>query len=126
MKLDYPLAGLISGCETVCTSTCCGVSAYSFSPIQIAAYLTRDPYADNCSEIRRIYDQINSLRANYGTRGKIGQGATIEEMNAMFTAEQIEDFAIMLLTNLDIGLKLNTESEKLRFRKAKSDTSANN
>lgn len=118
MKLEPPLANLIARCQTICTADCCGVHAYDFSPVQIASYLTMYRGQPDASEIRTLRGQISALKANYGLEGASDRGATCEEMNQRFTAEQIERLTDELLASLDVALSLIEKSEELRYRSA--------
>jgi hypothetical protein len=118
MKLEPPLANLIARCQTICAAECCGLDAYDFSPIQIASYLTMNRGKPDAPEVRTLRGQIDALRANYGPAGASGRGATVEEMNQGFTAEQIEELTSELLTNLDVALSLIEKSEGLRYKSA--------
>ena len=116
MKLDPPLANLIARCQTMCVAECCGVDAYDFSPIQIASYLAMYRGMPDLAEVHAVRGQIDALRANYGLGAASGRGATIEEMNQNFTAEQIDALANELLANLDVALILTEKSEELRHK----------
>jgi hypothetical protein len=116
MKLEPPLANLISRCQTICVAECCGVAAYDFSPIQIASILTMYRGTPDDSEVQTLRGQIDALRASYGVRGASGHGATFEELNQRFSAEEIEVLASELLANLDVALILIEKSEVLRYR----------
>ncbi len=116
LKLEPPLANLISRCQTICVPECCGVDAYDFSPIQIASYLTMHRGSPDDLEVQTLRSQINEIRKNYGLSGAIENGTSIEGMNQNFSAEQIESFAEELLTNIDVALNQIEKSEALRFR----------
>jgi hypothetical protein len=116
MKLDPPLANLIARCQTMCVAECCGVNAYDFSPIQIASYLAMYQGEPDLAAVRVLRGQIAALRANYGGAAASERGATIEEMNQNFTAEQIDALANELLANLDVALILTEKSEELRYK----------
>lgn len=118
MKLEPPLANLIDRCQTICVAECCGVDAYDFSPIQIASYLTMYAGKPDDSMVQTLRGQLEALRANYGVAGASDRGATIEEMNQVFSAEQIQELASELLANLDVALSLIQKSEGLRYRTA--------
>jgi len=113
MKLEPPLANLIARCQTICVAECCGVDAYDFSPIQIASYLTMYRGKPDASEVRTLRGQIEAHRANCGVAS--GRGATIEEMNQRFTAEEIERLTDELLANLEVALNLIEISERRRY-----------
>ena len=111
------LANLITRCQTICVAECCGLDAYDFSPIQIASYLTMYRGKVDYSEVEKLRSQLGALRANYGVGGASGSGVTVEEMNQIFSAEEIEGLAREMLANLDVALSLIEESETRRFRR---------
>ena len=113
MKIEPPLANLITRCQTICVAECCGLDAYDFSPIQIASYLTMYRGKVDYSEVEKLRSQLGALRANYGVGGVSGSGVTLEEMNQIFIVEEIEGLAREMLANLDIALSLIEESETL-------------
>ena len=117
MKIEPPLANLITRCQTICVAECCGLDAYDFSPIQIASYLTMYRGKVDYSEVEKLGSQLGALRANYGVGGASGSGVTVEEMNQIFSAEEIEGLAREMLANLDVALSLIEESETRRFRR---------
>jgi hypothetical protein len=67
-------------------------------------------------EVRTLRGQIEALRANYGRSGGSGNGVTLEDMNQIFTAGEIDEWTSELLTNLDVALSLIEKSEELRYR----------
>ena len=122
MKIESPLSNLISRCQTICVPECCGVDAYDFSPIHIASYLSMyRGGSPDMQEIAEILCQLNSLETNYGCKGASGIGATIDEMNQIFTGEQIDNLVKEIKTNLDAAILLLTKSEEIRYVNAKMD-----
>ena len=119
MKLDPPLANLVARCQTICVAECCGIDAYDFSPIHIASYLTMYRGGLDASELRVLRGQLEALKANYGTRGASGGGATFDDMNAAFTSTDIDRLADELLANLGLAIKLVEMSDAQRCRNAK-------
>lgn len=117
MKLDPPLSNLVARCQTICAAECCGLSAYDFSPIQIASYLTMMRGVADKKEVRAIEDQLSSLSANYGVHGAGGQGVTIEEMNQVFSGSDLDCWVAEIRANLTVALTLAAESEARRFKK---------
>lgn len=115
MKLDPPLANLINRCQTICVAECCGVDAYDFSPIQIASYLTMYRGKPDDSELQTLRGQIEALCSNYGAAGASECGVIIDQMNQVFSAEQIQKLASELLANLDVALNLIQASEEQRY-----------
>jgi hypothetical protein len=117
MKIEPPLSNLIGRCQTICVAECCGIDAYDFSPVQIASYLTMWRGALDEKEINTIRSQIAAIKSNYGSEGGSDSGVTIEEMNQGFTAAEIDIFMDEISYNLEIALKLVTESETLRYKR---------
>ena len=117
MKIDPPLSNLIARCQTICEAACCGIDAYDFSPVQIASYLTMWRGAPDEKEIKTIRSQITDIKSNYGSAGASGSGVTIEEMNQIFTATEVDVFSDEISANLEIAMKLIMESEALRYKK---------
>ena len=118
MKLEHPLANLVARCETICVAQCCGIDAYDFSPVQLASGLTMYRGLPDPAELRRVRGQIAALKANYGAAGASARGATLEDMNQTFTAEQIDALADELSANLEVALALIEQSERLRYSTA--------
>lgn len=72
------------------------------------------------SDIGKLREQIETLRANYGLDGSSFKGATIEEMNQNFSAGQIEDLATELLSNMEIALEVINLSELKRYKESRT------
>ena len=116
MTLDPPLAHLVAHCETICVHGCCGLDAYDFSPVHIASYLTRTTRGVD-EAVTAICDQLEALRANYGSSGASGRGVTVESLNEVFTGQRLDQFVAELLGNIPVALALIEQSERLRYRK---------
>jgi hypothetical protein len=123
MKLEPPISNLVNRCQTICVSECCGIDAYDFSPIHIASYLLMWEGRPNSTEITRIRNQLEALKANYGTSGAIAPGVTFEDLNQIFSANEIDSLVDEILANLDVALQLIAESETKRFHR-RTDSSA--
>jgi hypothetical protein len=119
MKLDPPLSNIVARCQTLCVAECCGVDAYDFSPIHIASGLLMFRNEPDAAELRTLRAQIEALKANYGSSGSSARGVTIEEMNQVFKAAEIDRLADELAANLDIALGLINEAATSRFRDAR-------
>jgi hypothetical protein len=109
MKLEPPLSRLVERCETLCVSQCCGIDAYDFSPIHIASYLILTRGSPDRSEVAQIQAQLATLRVNYGSSGVSARGATFEDLNQIFSGEDIDSFVQLLLTNIDRALIMITK-----------------
>ena len=66
LSLSPRLEGLVNACQKACVATCCGIDAFDFSPLYIAAYLSafRGTIAtDEVSELEREIDALMSAAA---------------------------------------------------------------
>ena len=115
MKLEAPLLNLVDRCQTICVAECCGIDAYDFSPVHIASHLLMWQGKPNEKEIAKLQDQLESLRANYGTRGTISCGIIIDDMNQCFSGDAIEKLVDEIMHNLKVALQINQASEQERF-----------
>jgi hypothetical protein len=113
MKLEPPLSNLVSRCQTICVSECCGVEAYDFSPIQIASFLTLWRGLPDANEVETIRSQLTTLEKRAGSNG-----LTIEEMNQTFTTKQVHELVGEITANIEVALDLIKQSEALRMRRA--------
>jgi hypothetical protein len=69
------------------------------------------------TEVAQIRNQLNTLKLNYGTPSAMG--ATFEDLNQGFTANQIDLLVDEILANLELALKLVEESDTKRYKKTK-------
>ncbi|WP_252349173.1 DUF6331 family protein [Ochrobactrum sp. BTU1] len=113
MKLDYPLLGLIKQCETVCEATCCGRDAFDFSPIHMASFLLRYNCEIDVDQIEQINSQLASLKRESIDAIKNEKVITIDEMNQIFTGEQLAEICSELSDNLLLAPKIVSFAEKL-------------
>jgi hypothetical protein len=70
------------------------------------------------SETHAVRAQIEAIRANFGTAGASGRGTTIDDMNQVFTAGQIEALSAELSANLNVALRLIVQSNDMRYKNA--------
>ena len=118
MKLEAPLLNLVSRCQAICIPECCGIDAYDFSPIHIASYLIMYRGKIDNKEISDLRNQLETLKANYGSSGASDKGVTIDEMNQGFSGEEVDSLVDEILTNLNIAIKLAEKSEIERYENA--------
>jgi len=117
MKLEPPLARLIHHCEAICVAECCGLGAYDFSPIHLAAGLIYFRGVPDPGEVLQVREQIDALKTNYGTSARSGGGVTLEDMNQTFSAEEIDRLAEELSKNLEVALCLIEDCERRRYER---------
>ena len=120
MRLEPPLSNLLGRCMTMCEAECCGIDAYDINPIHVASYLLMYRGAPDTREVERIREQLDSLKANYGSAGASGRGATFEDMNQVFSGVAIDAFADSVGAALDGALSLLADP---RFTGARTERS---
>jgi hypothetical protein len=106
MNLESPLAMLVDRCQTVCVSECCGIDAYDFNPIHIASYLILTRGSPDPAEVAELQAQLSTLRLNYGSSGVTARGATFDDLNQVFSGEEIDSLVQLILTNIDRALAM--------------------
>jgi hypothetical protein len=117
VSLPHPLAELIRRCETICDHGCCGIDAFDFSPIHIAAFLLLWNHSPDTEDIQMIGRQLDDLQAGYGSSGSIASGTRIEQINHHFPPGQIDDFVAELRENLAVAVRLYELSDEWRYYK---------
>lgn len=118
MKLEAPLLNLVSRCQAICMPECCGIDAYDFSPIHIASYLTMYRGEIDKNEIAELKNQLQALKANYGSSRASGNGVTVDEMNQVFKGEEIDFLVNEILANINVAIQLVEKSENERYKNA--------
>ncbi|QDV16752.1 hypothetical protein Pan153_13840 [Gimesia panareensis] len=108
LKLPIRLKELFEVCETDCVAGCCGIEAFNFAPIRIAAYLTK--YNDRTAEIflSEIKKNLESLLTQVDTFKPNDRGfiCSIEELNQCFTSESFLELILMLQRNTNLAQKV--------------------
>ena len=120
MRLEPPLSNLLGRCMTMCEAACCGIDAYDIHPIHVASYLLMYRGAPDTKEVERIREQLDSLKANYGSAGASGHGATFEDMNQGFSGVELDGFVDSVRSALDDALSLLADP---RFRVSRTERS---
>jgi len=116
MNLEPPLANLVARCQTICVAECCGIHAYDFSPIHIASYLLMYRGCPDDSEIGVLLGQIEELKAKYGVAAPNRSSVIFDDLNQVFTPEEIARWTDKLLTNIEVALVLIEKSEALQYK----------
>ena len=112
MRFEPPLSNLFSRCMTLCVAECCGIDAFDFSPIHVASYLLMYTGAPNPGDVEQIRAQLESLTTNYGSDGLCGRGATLDDLNQVFSGAEIDSLAAQLRSALEAALILIDELEQ--------------
>jgi len=85
---------------------CCGLDAYDLNPIHVASYLLMDRGRPDLREVEQIRAQLDSLKANYGSTGASGNGATFHDLNQGLSGAEIDALVDRLRSALDVALSL--------------------
>jgi hypothetical protein len=88
--LTFPLAQLCKECERICTSECCGIDAFDFSPINIATYLTTHHGYIREEDVIALKKQIDELHKVHCSKNlqNIEYSHSIKVLNQFFTTQQ--------------------------------------
>jgi hypothetical protein len=124
MKLEDPLLNVVGRCQTICVAECCGIDAYDFSPIHIASSLLMWEGKPNPERVAKLRSQLDALRANYGRAAAISSGVTIDDMNHLFSAAEVEALVDEIAANLEIALQLCVHVESTRFKSTEQGAAA--
>ena len=57
------LASLITACETYCVHDCCGIDAFHFSPLHVAAYMSAHSGEIEVHRTQEVIEQLAALVA---------------------------------------------------------------
>lgn len=98
-------------CETECVIECCGLDACDFSHIHIASYCLAWHRRKPSEILIEITNELETLRANYGSRGASGRGITINEINERLSAERVDKLVETLLTQSSAAQNLLKSNE---------------
>ncbi|WP_434155707.1 DUF6331 family protein [Pseudomonas sp. JZ134] len=115
MRLEDPLLNMVSKCQTLCVAECCGADAFDFSPIHIASYLIMWEGKPNPNSVAKLRSQLEFLKASYGSSTSSASGVTIHDMNQEFASAEIDALVDEITANLELALRLCTETEKRRY-----------
>ncbi len=117
MALPSPLSNLISSCEKLCVKECCGIEAFDFSPVHIASWLHASRGEPAESTIDQISEQLDDLRIRYGSGSSTeGYESDENEMNQVFSPEQVDQLVNQVSTNLKHAIELNQQSNAVEWK----------
>ncbi len=85
------LASLLADCETACERDCCGIDAFDFSPLNVAAHLSRYSGTIDTAHTRRILEDLERLLAGAVAlpAGEGGLVCAIARTNQYFSVESL-------------------------------------
>ena len=112
LPIGRALASLIAQCESVCVAECCGLGAFDFSPLRVAASLTKygGPNADHVQAIRDDLDAL--IEAGKAYPGD-DAGCSTDLLNADFSNETLEQFVRTIQIGLDSLDQMVAASDEL-------------
>ena len=115
LAVPTELSHLISYCEKSCNSGCCGINAFSFSPLHVASYICGESdyfYEDRIEEWNQSVSELESnFNALDSSESKVV--CKISAMNQFFTAEAVRALIIELRTSIDAAREMHEYSQKL-------------
>ena len=90
------LRGLLDACQRNCVADCCGIDAYDFSPLYVAAYLSAFTGVVSDDDIRTIEEQLDALASEAAQLGpdKDGHVCSICGMNQYFTRDLLNEVIV--------------------------------
>lgn len=101
---------LLRSCELHCVKDCCGLSAFDFRPINIAAYLIADTQNENAPGKAR--ELLEALRSDFKELRENGPNQSgfyiIEEISDGLNEGELQNFESELVHNISVALKLIT------------------
>lgn len=105
---------------TLCVAECCGIDAYDFHPIHVASFLLLYRGEPNSEQIEQLRQQLAELEATYGSRGSIAQGVSLDDLNQVFSGEELDELTSRVGAAIDQALSLISQTSSTPFPKSHS------
>lgn len=120
IEIEHPLVGLIESCERHCVSDCCGIDAFDFSPLFIAAYLSTHYGEIRAEDVESLRNQLHTIRKDYCSEPlqDIEYALEIERMNQLFTTAGLARLLNEIEYNLGQAAPVLELSDSLRKTEA--------
>ncbi len=123
VQLPGRLEALVKSCERNCVHECCGIDAYDFSPLHIAAHISSYTGVIRESDIAEIQKEIDDLLQQVLAMPRTSALPDefkdylcfIKGMNHWFSAKTLNKFAEELKYNMKVAIQVLELSDKLRF-----------
>lgn len=112
---EAALAALIAACEVCCEHECCGIEAFDFSPLYVAAHLYKGSDSLNGSQVQQILEQLQSLvreASSLPTNG-LGFVCSIAGTNQLYSLESIERLASRIRRSIELAPRVFAYSQTL-------------
>lgn len=109
------LAALLAACEVCCEHECCGIEAFNFSPLYVAAHLYRWTDSINGRQVEQILKQLQSLvhEASSSPANESGFVCSIAGTNQFFSLESIELLATRIRSSIELAPRVYAYSQSL-------------
>ncbi|WP_444844268.1 DUF6331 family protein [Duganella caerulea] len=109
------LANLFSACEVMCVHDCCGIDAFVFSPLNIAAYLSTFAEKLRSREIDTINEELKVLvsAALSLVPDEDGLVCSIAKTNQYFSAQSISELAKQISWAMSVAPSVLAHSDEL-------------
>lgn len=103
ITLPASIESLCKSCETICEKECCGIRAFSFSPLNIIYHLTRINACVGDEDVAEIRSEMAEFVKNLGGLDRHAEKVVISELNAILTVEQVIALFDLIDTALSDG-----------------------
>jgi acetyl esterase/lipase len=109
------LANLLAACETYCQHGCCGIEAFHFSPLHVAAHLSRCTGAIDAVDVRQLLDELDALllAAARLTPGEHGFVCSVIGTNQNFSMDDLRALAARIEWALEVAPSVLARSDEL-------------
>lgn len=121
IEVPHMLGLLIKQCETKCAAECCGISAFNFSPLNIAFFFTVNELKPECvtkEDVARVKREVKRLKSNSVNHTSVS-GTDFGFLKPLRSSVNKQEFAAMceeIEHNIDIARELVLEMQKKRYK----------
>ena len=115
LELTASLKALFAACETYCVAGCCGIDAFDFSPLRIAAYLTLHTGSIVEDDLQKIDKGLNLLLSQAEPLEPDAEGflCELEGTNQYFTRKTLEELILTIQRNSRLAEKVVAYSNEI-------------
>ncbi len=101
----------------LCVKECCGIESFDFAPVHIASWLQQSRGEPAQKTIGDLKQQLGDFKNRFGTASDTeGYESGEDEMNQIFSPEQVDQLADQLLTNLEHAVALTEQSNIVQWK----------
>ncbi len=120
-KYEFPpmLASLVRDCEKACVSGCCGISAYDFSPLYVAASISTYTGHVSESDIARLEEDLVAVEnaARGMEENEDGFVCCNEAMNHYFTRKELLEMVTKIRHTIAAAPAMLERSAELAWKR---------